>query len=178
MFVLGCPDLIVTVDHAPLAPIFNNRDLEKIPNPRVRKFREKTLIYKFKVIPIPGSKNPASDVYSRLIPPPPDERSNLVAYIEDTINASVYTPDTIKLSTINEHCSADRQFINLRKLIQEGFPPNKSSLPHHLREFWPMRDDLYATGNLVFIRGTPLIPKSLRRGILEELHIGIEASTG
>lgn len=49
MFV-GCPTLIVTVDHKPLAPIFNDRDLDKIRNPRVRNIREKTLIYSFIVI--------------------------------------------------------------------------------------------------------------------------------
>ena len=57
MFVLGCPDLLISVDHKPLVPIFNDRDLEKIRNSRLQKIREKTLPYQFRVISIPGTKN-------------------------------------------------------------------------------------------------------------------------
>jgi len=41
MFVLGCPDLLISVDHKPLVPIFNDRDLEKIRNSRLQKIRRR-----------------------------------------------------------------------------------------------------------------------------------------
>ena len=37
-FVLGCPNLIIAVDHKPLLKVFGDRDLDKIPNPRLRNF--------------------------------------------------------------------------------------------------------------------------------------------
>ena len=40
MFVLSCKNLVVAVDHKPLIPIFNDRELDKISNPRILKIRE------------------------------------------------------------------------------------------------------------------------------------------
>lgn len=56
MFVLGCPSLIVAVDHKPLVKIFNNQALSETKNPRVFNAREKTLIYRFRVIYIPAKR--------------------------------------------------------------------------------------------------------------------------
>ena len=66
MFVLGCPKLIVTVDHKPLVPIFNDRELDKIGNLRVQTFRERTLPYRFTTIAIPGGKNCGPNTLSRI----------------------------------------------------------------------------------------------------------------
>ena len=42
-FVLGCPDFLVVTDHLPLLGILNDRDLNTITNPRIYKFKERTL---------------------------------------------------------------------------------------------------------------------------------------
>ncbi|GFN90528.1 enzymatic polyprotein [Plakobranchus ocellatus] len=44
-FFLGCPNLIIAVDHRPLLKVFGDRSLEAIPNPRLRNLKEKTLKY-------------------------------------------------------------------------------------------------------------------------------------
>ena len=176
MFVLGCPSLIVTVDHKPLVPIFNNRALEKIENPRVFNFREKTLIYNFKVVAIPGSKNPASDATSRMAPLARINTDNCVAYIEEDVYIAP-TTDTVHLNTIRKHANADHHYCDLRKLIQDGFPTDKESVPSHLIQFWSMRDDLYNINDLIFVKGIPLVPKSLRQRLLDELHLGHQGVT-
>ena len=51
-FVIGCPDLIVVVDHKPLLKIFGDRHLDDIPNPRLLNLKEKTLRFLFTVIHI------------------------------------------------------------------------------------------------------------------------------
>ncbi len=45
LFTLGCPALMVTIDHKPLLGIFNDRALDKITNPRVQNIKERTLPY-------------------------------------------------------------------------------------------------------------------------------------
>lgn len=176
MFVLGCPTFMVTVDHKPLAPIFNNRDLDKIRNPRVRNFREKTLIYNFKVVPIPGNKNHAADAFSRMVPPPIKNNTSDIAYIEDAIGAAISIQDqyntAIKLKTIREYGRTDKQYQDLRALIETGFPERKTSTPLHLQEFWPINTELYTKDEVIFVDGRPLIPKPLRKILLIELHIG------
>ena len=64
-FVMGCPNLIVAVDHKPLINILNNRALEKIENPRVLRLKEKTLMFDFKIVHVPGKLNCISDFISR-----------------------------------------------------------------------------------------------------------------
>jgi len=64
-FVLGCPDLIIAVDHKPLIKIFSDRALEDISNTRLRNLKEKTLRYRFRIIHIPGVKHRATDCLSR-----------------------------------------------------------------------------------------------------------------
>jgi hypothetical protein len=66
IFVLGCPNLIVAVDHKPLVKIFNDQALSEVKNPRVQSIKEKTLMYKFRVISIPGKNNSAADTISRI----------------------------------------------------------------------------------------------------------------
>ena len=53
-FVLGCPDLIIAVDHKPLLGLLNDRSLADIQNPRLLSLKEKTLWFTFTVIHIPG----------------------------------------------------------------------------------------------------------------------------
>ena len=64
-FVLGCEDLTVAVDHEPLLKILGDRSLEDLPNTRLRKLKEKTLRYRFKMVHIPGVKHRAADGLSR-----------------------------------------------------------------------------------------------------------------
>ena len=56
MFVMGNPNLIIAVDHQPLTKIFNDRPLETITNPASSNFqlKEKTLVYQFNIIHMPG----------------------------------------------------------------------------------------------------------------------------
>lgn len=64
-FVIGCPDLIIAVDHKPLLKVFGDRHLDNILNPRLRNLKEKTLRYRFTITHIPGARHCASDALSR-----------------------------------------------------------------------------------------------------------------
>jgi len=45
-------------------------------------------------------------------------------------------------------------------------------MPPDLHEFWPLREELYTNRDTIFVAGKPLIPKSLRKDLLIELHLG------
>ena len=64
-FVLGCPTLIIAVDHKPLIRLLGDKSLEDIPNPRLLNLKEKTLRYSFSMVHIPGKLNKAADATSR-----------------------------------------------------------------------------------------------------------------
>ena len=64
-FLLGCEDLIVATDHKPLLGILNERCLADIENRRLRKLKEKTLSFQFKIVHMPGRKHVGPDAASR-----------------------------------------------------------------------------------------------------------------
>ena len=64
-FTLRCDNLIVATDHKPLTRIFSDRSLEEITNTRIFHLKQRTLMWRFKIIHIPGKLIPASDATSR-----------------------------------------------------------------------------------------------------------------
>lgn len=173
MFLMGCPNLIIAVDHESLVPIFNSRDLFEIKNPRLLDIREKTLMYRFRVIHIPGKKNVGANFMSRI---PISPASNTSDKFEAAITASIHLRfnenDTCSLENISRKASEDIEYQDLYRMIQEGFPINKEGLPQHILPYWKLRNELYCVDRLIFLDDRVLIPRTLRRTLLEELHIG------
>ena len=64
-FVLGCPTLVVAVDHKPLLKLLGDRHLEDIENPRLQNLKEKTLRYRFTLVHVPGKLHSTPDATSR-----------------------------------------------------------------------------------------------------------------
>ena len=52
-YTLGLDKLTICVDHKPLIGILNDTELERIENRRLRKLKEKTLGWRFKIIHVP-----------------------------------------------------------------------------------------------------------------------------
>ena len=64
-YCMGNDHLTIGVDHKPLVPIKQNRNLELIKNPRLRNLKDKTQMYTFKIKHIPGKMHTGPDVASR-----------------------------------------------------------------------------------------------------------------
>ena len=65
-FVLGLENLILTLNHKPLVPIFNQKQqIEDIENPRILNFKLKSLLFRFTATHLPGKKNATADTFSR-----------------------------------------------------------------------------------------------------------------
>lgn len=179
MFVLGCPRLIVTVDHKPLVPIFNDRDLDRIENPRVQTFRERTLPYRFTTIAIPGEKNSGPNALSRV----PVAIGSVIHQsdlefddIESSIQAVVATmehDEDYQLKRIRQNATSDTEYQELLNFLSNrGFTSERRDTPPRLLEYWSMRNDIYVLKDVIFAAGKPLIPKNMRAQILSDLHIG------
>ena len=65
-FTLGCKNLlIVATDHKPLIPIFGDKELNQIGNPRIFRLKQRTLPWCFDIAYLPGKTNLAADAVSR-----------------------------------------------------------------------------------------------------------------
>ena len=184
-FILGCPNLIVATDHQALLGILNDRHLETIENPRLLRMKEKTLMYDFRIIYVPGKTHFGPDFLSRH-PPESSKKENQT--IEDAnlmeassvafaIRQSVNLPSSINWLNVNDAASVDSQCVRLKELIQNGFPDSRDKLPTDLRYFWPMKDELYVIDHVTFKGRKMLIPAELRSQVLEGLHAGHQGTS-
>ena len=99
LFVLGCPKLTIVTDHKPLLGIFNDRDLGSIHNPRIQRFKEKTLQYSFDIAYCPGKFHLGADALSRHPPKPAVCATvNLIPTSETPFLASEPPPAESKLT--------------------------------------------------------------------------------
>ena len=110
-FVLGCPTLIVGVDHKPLLRIFRDRALDDIDNTRLWNLKEQTLRYRFQVTHISGIKHKAADATSRH---PVSEAIKLLLPDDVALLEDISDPSSRK-----EHCLT---FLNAIS-IAETSPP-------------------------------------------------------
>ena len=174
MFVMGCPNLLVAVDHQPLTRIFNNRNLNEISNPRLLKMKEKTLMYRFRIMSIPGIKNEGANAMSRLPLDTSSDQKCDDSEIEPSIVSSIQQKISCTISTndISSEAIKDPVYQELLRTISTGFPRQKHQLPDYLREYFNMRNNLYSCQGLIYLDGQVLIPHSLRHQMLDELHVG------
>ena len=180
MFTLGCPNLILAVDHQPLKGVLNDRSLDSIDNPRLLKLKERTLPYAFQIIHVPGTSNvvKAADTLSRY---PTDNEpiegreatSSRAFAMEQAEGITSVTWERVKEAAI-----VDEECVSLVTQITDGFPDQKNNLPPILHKFWGMREDLYVVDGVPFKGRKMLIPSSLRPQVLEGLHAANQGVTG
>ena len=197
MYVMGCPNLIVVTDHAPLLGIFSNRDLSKINNPRLLKLKEKTLFYRFSIQHCPGKWHRGSDAVSRniggfkgvleisaLTPTEDDDETSLdidscykIASVEAvsgyTDELGVISPDDVR--SIGR---SDPAYSMLITQISKGFPTLRRLTDPLIRDFWEVRHRLSAEDGLVMVDKRIVIPSNLRVRILKCLHSAHQGIAG
>ena len=184
LYVLGCPDLIIAVDHAPLVKLLCDRSLHNIPNPRLLRLKEKTLLYKYTIKHIPGAANVGPDALSRR----PTSNTDKPDDLEDRIHASIaHVADNseelhpfraLTWSRIAQASCLDPTLQRLADVITSGFPDNKPDLPPDLRPYWDVRHNLLCVGDAVVYGSRIVVPATLRSEVLDALHAAHQGVTG
>ena len=195
-FILGCSELYVAVDHKPLVKIFGDRALADITNSRLRNLKEKTLMYDFTMLYIPGVRNNTSDALSRYptgsrklslpdvmsAPPPkiplalmaglsvdqPDEEDeeDLIVTLCSVMNSMVQ----ITWQLLKEQTTTDDTMQLLLQTIEEGFPQKQADTPKEIREYHIHRSHLCSTDGVAVYKDRVIIPVTLREDCLKALH--------
>ena len=183
MFILGCPDLLVTVDHQPLTKIFSDQALEKIKNPRLLNFKERSLMFKFKIKHRPGKLNAAPDCASRYpAGTPAKDPAHMIDTAVKAAFTSMYENDpnlkAVTWERIVAAAATDEECRTLANLVQNGFPELRNDTPPIARVFWPMREDLYCIEGVIIKDNKILIPRQLRAETLESLHAAHQGVVG
>ena len=83
-FILGHPHLMLALDHKPLIRILGDAPMESITNPRLFRFKMKTMRFRYKTVHVPGKNHVVPDTLSRRSDTQ-DEASNVLAGYSDTM---------------------------------------------------------------------------------------------
>ena len=82
-----------------------------------------------------------------------------------------------RLNDIKESTNSDRDLIQLKKVIQNGWPNHKSNLPSEIRQYWNIQDEIHTAEDLIFVGDRIIIPadhQELVLKVLHESHLGME----
>ena len=178
-FILGCEDLIVVTDHKPLLKILGDRNLEDISNPRLIKLKEKTLLFRFGISYIAGSRNSAADAVSSYPVENEDDDSNNASstdpdeYSRASATNSLSSVEDLKSMTwhrVQEASSADPEIQVLIESINVGNIPMEGSRSQGVSKYSRVFDELSVVDSVVLYKDRIVIPSSLRDHVLQSLH--------
>ena len=173
-FTQGCDNLLVVTDHKPLVKIFSDRALDEITNTRLFRLKQRTLPWRFSIMHMPGKSNLAADATSRN--PSPSVAINSLS-IDDQMELALAAAvqgeaaEVVALpwSRIVEETRKDDNMWALVQTIENGFPDADKDMPH-AAPYWQYRDALYTSDGAVLYQDRVIVPPSLRRTVLNNLH--------
>jgi hypothetical protein len=202
MFILGCPNLVVAVDHKPLLKILGDRRLEDIANPRLFHLKEKSLLYRFSMRHVPGKWHAGPDACSRYPSPTMSAITSTLRqpatmheqhlsldvnrHVESRIMAAMagsgYTDGidirAITWDRVKDYAARDEVIQSLTKAIQHGLPDNKQDLPLSLQPFWNVRTELSCLDGVPLYKDRIIVPAALRTEVLDSLHSAHQGVVG
>ena len=163
----------IETDHKPLVPLFSSKNLDDLPL-RVQRFRLRMMRFNFTISHVPGKQLIIADTLSRAPVSMPKESD-----IGLTEEANAFIQAIVKSLPISE-----RRLEEIRlqqgqddacKLVaaycQTGWP-EKQKLPDIVRPYHHVAPELSVSEGLLMRCNRIVIPKSLRLGVLNEIHSG------
>ena len=82
-----------------------------------------------------------------------------------------------KVVELKEATAKDKTLQSLLRVIREGWPDHRRSLPEELRPYWHCKEEIHEAEGLLFRNEAIIIPDEKRREMkrrLHEAHLGIE----
>ena len=179
VFLEGLPHFEIVTEHRPLITILNKYHIVEIENPRLQRLGMSILMYNFTATWRRSKDRLAPDALSRAPVSIPEREDELAeqdtAFYSRVIRAAAEPDEDIRIAELRQVAENDNTYLELRTLIQEGFPKDKQDLPLNMRPFWSVRDRLTLDETELVLYGCRLfIPQPMRRGILQTLHASLQ----
>ena len=160
---------LVKSDHKPLQFIFK-RNINKAP-PRIQRLLLRLRKYDIDLIFSPGNSIPVPDALSQAYLPNTEEDDKSLEYKIHLLvsNLPISEPKLREMQNATEN---DQVLQKLKKLILDGFPDSKSSMPAELIPYFQVCSELSIAEGLIFKGDKIVIPESLRKEMKERIHMG------
>ncbi|XP_062542342.1 uncharacterized protein K02A2.6-like [Armigeres subalbatus] len=158
-------DLTIESDHKPLESIFR-KPLDRAP-PRLKRIRLDVEQYSPKVVYVRGRDIPIPDILSRDVANSENEDVDEELEVHIVLQMSKRAA-----SELRDHAAKDSEIQLLKQVIMAGWPDRRDDVEPIVRKFWCFRDELSVYEGIVFKANQVMIPKTLRKKMLTEIHNG------
>ena len=115
---------------------------------------------------------PLADALSRVTPTPVEEDGIQLPIVAVNLITSNVPVSSTEIDLIHEETSKDPTFTLLKHYIHMGWPSECRMLPQELHMYWNYREDLSMENRLITKGARLLIPYTLRRKVMEQIHNG------
>jgi len=166
--IYGQEVITVQTDHQPLIPIMN-KELNKIPNNRIKRMRVNLMIYNLKVEYCPGKYLYVADLLSR-------NYKQKIEKTDDTLKDIVHTMEVVNVKFENNKEGEFKKAIledNTLKLVEqylrEGWPKKINSLGD-IRHYHKIRNELMLEKGLIYYGCRLVVPRVMCKYIIKKLH--------
>ena len=158
-------EFVTESDHRPLEQI-QKKNLTKAP-PRLQRMLLQLQPYDMTIKYKPGKEMVLADALSRLNPMVQEPIPGLDIRIHEMIQVSV-----VKLTEIQQETAKDTTLQLLQQQVIQGWPYSIKGVQAAVKPYWSMRDDLGIQDGVLLMGSRMVIPESLRKDILEQIHAG------
>ena len=119
-----------------------------------------------------GKEIPLADALSRVTPTPVEEDGIQLPIVAVNLITSNIPVSSTDIELICEETSKDPTLTLLRHYIHMGWPFDHRMFSQELHTFWNYREDLSMENGLIIKGARLIIPSTLRRKVLEQIHKG------
>lgn len=162
-------NVTVETDHKPLVTLFD-KPLFKIP-PRLQRFMLCLQSYNLSVQYRPGRDLKIADTLSRA---PLDDTALSEIDKEVSIHcnfiASYLEVPLADVDSVAEHSRKDDTFAKIVEYINVGWPDCRSKLEDDVKPYFRIKDEITILNDVLLKNSQILIPKTLRRCVLDKIH--------
>ena len=163
-------EFTLETDQKPLVSIYRKHMVEI--SPRIQRLIVRSFPYQpFDVQYKKGMEIPLTDALSRVTSTPVAEDGIQLPIVAVNLIMSNLPVSSTEIDLICEETSKDPTLTLLRH-IHMGWPNECRMLPQELHTFWNYREDLSMENGLITKGARLLIPSTLRRRVLKQIHDG------
>ena len=158
-------------DQKPLVSIYKKHMVEI--SPRIQRLVVRSFPYQpFDIQYRRGKEIPLADALSRVSPTPVEENGIQLPIVAVNLITSNIPVSSSEIDLIHGETAKDPTLNLLIHYIHMGWPVDRRMLPHKLHAFWNYREDLSMENGLITKGARLIIPSTLRRKVLEQIHEG------
>lgn len=167
-YIYGLQDVVVFTDHLPLVSIAV-KPLGKIVNNRLKRLKLKLIDYQLKVKYLPGRYMYIADFMSRCGIKTNEPKDVLMDDFVHTVEVHEITEDEPRLKLFQSKTKSDNILTSVSEYLHNCWPDPKV-LEGEIKHFFNIRQDLQVNDDLIYYGERLVVPKSLRKFVLDTLH--------